>query len=191
MTMKDVKPAIMLFLAFTIICGGIYPAVVTGIAQLVFPQQANGSLLINPKGMVTGSSLIGQPFSDAKYFWPRPSATADFGYNPLASGGSNSGPTNPDYLKTVADRVKALRDSGVAGPMPAELVQASASGLDPHISPEAAMVQLPRVARARGISAQELQKIVKEHTEVPQLGFMGVPRVNTLVLNLDLDRLSR
>src|SRR5512138_1024677 len=104
--MKDIKPAILLLIAFTVICGGIYPALVTGIAQAVFPKQANGSFIIDESGKEIGSRLIGQPFSDPKYIWPRPSATSDFGYNPMASGGSNSGPTNSDYLKTVADRVK-------------------------------------------------------------------------------------
>ena len=116
--MKDIKPAILLFIIFTIICGGIYPAVVTGIAHAVFPKQAAGSFITDKSGKEIGSTLIGQPFSDPKYFWPRPSAATDFGYNAMASGGSNSGPTNPDYLKTVGDRVKALRDSGVTGTDP-------------------------------------------------------------------------
>ena len=149
--MKDIKPAILLFIIFTIICGGIYPAVVTGIAQVVFPRQANGSFITDKSGQVTGSSLIGQPFSDPKYFWPRPSAASDFAYNAAGSGGSNSGPTNPDYLKTVGDRVKVLRDTGVTGPVPADLVQASASGLDPHITPESAMIQVPRVEIERKV----------------------------------------
>jgi K+-transporting ATPase ATPase C chain len=126
--MKDIRPAILLFIIFTIICGGIYPAVVTGVAYALFPKQAAGSFITDKGGKEIGSTLIGQPFSDAKYFWPRPSASGDFGYNTMASGGSNSGPTNPDYLKTVGDRVKALRDSGVTGKVPADLVQASASG---------------------------------------------------------------
>lgn len=187
--MKDIKPAILLFIIFTIICGGIYPAVVTGIAQAVFPRQATGSFITDKSGKEIGSTLIGQPFADAKYFWPRPSAASDFGYNPMGSGGSNSGPTNPDYLKTVGGRVKALRDTGVSGAIPAELVQASASGLDPHITPESALLQVPRVAKARGISEDRLRKAVNERTEVRQFGFMGAPRVNVLVLNLELDRL--
>jgi len=187
--MKDIKPAILLFVAFTIICGGIYPAVVTGIASVAFPRQAKGSFITDKSGREIGSSLIGQPFSDSKYFWPRPSATADFGYNPTASGGSNLGPTNPDYLKSVADRVKALHDAGISGNVPADLVQASASGLDPHISPEAAGVQIARVAKARGLSEKAVQNLVSAHTEERQLGFLGEPRVNVLVLNLALDRL--
>jgi potassium-transporting ATPase KdpC subunit len=189
MTMKDIKPAILLFIIFTIICGGIYPAVVTGIAHALFPYQAAGSIISDKSGKEIGSTLIGQPFSDPKYFWPRPSASGDFSNNPMASGGSNSGPTNPIYLKTVGDRVKALRDSGVIGIIPAELVQASASGLDPHISPESAGLQVERVAKARGISEDVLIKAVSQAIEERQLGFLGAPRVNVLVLNLELDRL--
>ncbi|TWJ33586.1 potassium-transporting ATPase subunit KdpC [Geobacter argillaceus] len=188
--MKDLKSAILMLLAFTIICGGIYPAVVTGVAQVLFPGQANGSFISDKSGKEIGSTLIGQPFSAPKYFWPRPSATSDFGYNPLGSGGSNAGPTNPDYLKTVADKVKSLRNTGIAGSIPADLVQASASGLDPHISPDSAMVQIPRVAAARGVNADLLKRIVAAHTENRQLGLLGVPRVNVLAVNLELDTLA-
>jgi potassium-transporting ATPase KdpC subunit len=188
--MKDIKPAILLFIIFTIICGGIYPAVVTGIAYAIFPKQAAGSFITDKSGKEIGSTLIGQPFADAKYFWPRPSAAGDFGYNTMASGGSNSGPTNPDYLKTVGDRVKALRDTGVTGTVPADLVQASASGLDPHVTPESALLQVPRVAKARGVSEDVLVKAVAQATEGRQLGFMGEPRVNILKLNLSLDELK-
>lgn len=187
--MKEIKPAILLFIIFTIICGGIYPAVVTGIAQAVFPRQANGSFITDTSGREIGSTLIGQPFSDPRYFWPRPSSASDFGYNPMGSGGSNSGPTNPDYLKTVGNRVKTLRDTGITGQVPADLVQASASGLDPHISPEAARLQVARVAKARGVSEDIVMKGVAQATEGRQLGFLGEPRVNVLVLNLKLDRL--
>ena len=185
--MKEIRPAILMFVLFTIICGGVYPAVVTGLAQAFFPKQAAGSFLTDKTNREVGSSLIGQPFSDARYFWGRPSASTDFGYNPMASGGSNSGPTNPDYLKTVADRVKALRDTGVTGSVPADLVEASASGLDPHITPESAALQVARVAKARGVSEAELTKILAAHTEERQLGFLGDPRVNVLELNLALD----
>jgi K+-transporting ATPase ATPase C chain len=188
--MKDIKPAILLFIIFTIICGGIYPAVVTGIAHAVFPKQAKGSFITDKSGKEIGSALIGQPFSDTKYFWPRPSASTDFGYNSMASGGSNSGPTNPDYLKTVGDRIKALRDSGVTGKIPADLVQASASGLDPHISAESARLQVARVAKARGVSEDTLVKAVAQATEGRQLGFLGEPRVNVLELNVKLDGLK-
>jgi K+-transporting ATPase ATPase C chain len=188
--MKDIKPAILLFIIFTIICGGIYPAVVTGLAYAIFPKQAAGSFITDKSGKELGSTLIGQPFADAKYFWPRPSASTDFGYNSMASGGSNSGPTNPDYLKTVGDRVKALRDSGVTGKVPADLVQASASGLDPHITPESARLQIARVAKARGVSEDSLIKVVAQATEGRQLGFLGEPRVNVLELNVKLDGLK-
>jgi len=185
--MKEIRPAILMLVLFTIICGGIYPAVVTGVAMAVFPKQAAGSFITDKNQREIGSSLIGQPFSDAKYFWGRPSASTDFGYNPMASGGSNSGPTNPDFLKAVADRVKTLRDTGVTGNIPADLVETSASGLDPHITPESAELQIPRVAKARGIGLADLGKLVAAHTEERQLGFLGDPRVNVLELNLALD----
>lgn len=188
--MKDIKPAILLFIMFTVICGGIYPAVVTGVAYAVFPKQAKGSFIADKSGKVTGSTLIGQPFSDPKYFWPRPSAATDFGYNAMGSSGSNSGPTNPDFIKTVGDRVKTLRDAGVTGNIPADLVEASASGLDPHVTPESAKVQIARVAKARGMSEEELSKHVAANTDERQLGFFGEPRVNVLKLNLELDGLK-
>jgi K+-transporting ATPase ATPase C chain len=188
--MKDIRPAILLFIIFTIICGGIYPAVVTGVAYALFPKQAAGSFITDKGGKEIGSTLIGQPFSDAKYFWPRPSATSDFGFNAMASGGSNAGPTNPAYLQTVTDRVKALKDTGVTGNIPADLVQASASGLDPHITPESALLQVSRVAKARGISEDVLVKAVAQATEGRQLGFLGEPRVNVLELNLKLDAMK-
>jgi len=188
--MKEIRPAILMLMLFTVICGGIYPAVVTGIAQAVFPKEANGSFITGKNGKELGSALIGQPFSDPKYFWPRPSAATDFGYNPMGSGGSNSGPTNPDFIKTVGDRVKALRDTGVTGAIPADLVQASASGLDPHITPEAAKLQVARIAKARGVSADMLMKAVEQATEGRQMGVLGEPRVNVLSLNLGLDGLK-
>jgi K+-transporting ATPase ATPase C chain len=188
--MKEIKPAILMLIMFTIICGGIYPAVVTGIVSVAFPRQAAGSFITVKNGRTIGSSLIGQPFSDPKYFWPRPSAATDFGYNPMGSSGSNSGPTNPDYLKTVGDRVKALHDTGITGNVPADLVEASASGLDPHITPESAKVQIARVAKARGMNEEELTRLVAAHTEGRQLGVLGEPRVNVLELNLKLDALK-
>ena len=187
--MKEIRPAILFLIFFTILCGGIYPLVVTAIAHAIFPNQASGSLITDTRGKKLGSTLIGQPFSDPKYFWPRPSASGNFGYNPLASSGSNSGPTNPEYLKTAGKRVTALRKSGVTGPIPADLVQASASGLDPHITPEAALIQVPRVSKARGISEESLLKRVRTHMEDRQFGFLGAPRVNVLVLNMELDTL--
>jgi K+-transporting ATPase ATPase C chain len=164
--------------------------VVTGVAYAIFPKQAKGSFITDKSGKEIGSTLIGQPFSDPKYFWPRPSATSDFGFNAMASGGSNAGPTNPAYLQTVGDRVKALRDSGVTGKVPADLVQASASGLDPHVTPESALLQVPRVAKARGVSEDTLVKAVAQATEGRQLGFLGEPRVNVLELNVKLDGLK-
>ncbi len=188
--MKDIKPAFLMLLAFTLICGGIYPAIVTGIAQALFPKQAAGSFITDKNGRVVGSSLIGQPFSDRTYFWPRPSATSDFNYNPMGSGGSNSGQTNPDYLNRVADRVIVLRQAGMTGSLPSELVQASASGLDPHITPGAAMAQIPRVAKARGLSEKVLAALVSANTLDRPFGIMGQPCVNVLELNLKLDRLT-
>ena len=188
--MKDIRPAILLFIIFTVICGGIYPAVVTGVAYALFPKQAKGSFITDKSGKEIGSTLIGQPFADAKYFWPRPSAATDFGYNSMGSGGSNSGPTNPDYIKAVGDRIKALRDTGVTGAIPADLVQASASGLDPHVTPESALLQVPRVAKARGVSEEMIVKAVEQATEGRQLGFLGAPRVNVLELNVKLDALK-
>ncbi len=190
--MKDLKSAMVMLIIFTVICGCIYPAVVTGFARVLFPDQARGSFITDGRGRDAGSRLIGQPFSDPRYFWPRPSATAGFPYNPVGSGGSNAGPTTPEYLKGVGDRVKSYRESGVTGPIPAELVQASASGLDPHLSPEAVLLQVPRVARARNLSEEMVTKAVAHATEVRQLGFLGEPRVNVLELNLELDgRLKR
>ena len=185
--MKELRPAVMMLVLFTVICGGIYPAVVTGLAQACFPKQAKGSFITDAKNKEVGSSLIGQPFADAKYFWGRPSASTDYGYNPMASGGSNSGPTNPDFLKAVGNRVKALHDTGITGSIPADLVETSASGLDPHITPESAALQTARVAKARNIGVAELTKIIAAHTEDRQLGFLGEPRVNVLELNLALD----
>lgn len=189
--MKELKPALLLLFVLTVICGGLYPAVVTGIASLVFPKQAEGSLITDHNNRVIGSSLIGQPFSDPKYFWPRPSATGEFPYNPLASGGSNFGPTSPALVKTVADRVQAIRESGVTGRIPADLVLASASGLDPDISLEAAALQVERVARARGMTATQVEEMVTAGTIGPQFGILGAPRVKVLALNLALDRVSR
>jgi K+-transporting ATPase ATPase C chain len=188
--MKELKPAFLFLIVFTVICGGIYPALVTGIASVVFPKQAGGSFITDKDNRVIGSSLLGQPFSDPKYFWPRPSASAEFPYNPLVSSGSNAGPTNPAFLQTVADRVKAIRESGVTGAIPADLVLASASGLDPHISPEAARLQIARIAGARGLNAEKVREIVAATTEAPQAGILGAPRVNVLAANLALDKVA-
>ncbi len=188
--MKELKSALLMCLLFTVLCGGLYPAVVTGIAQTIFPHQANGSLIIDTNGRTVGSSLIGQPFTGAHYFWPRPSATGEFTYNPMASGGSNSGPANPAFLATVAQRIEALRATGVTTPIPADLVLASASGLDPHISLEAARLQIPRIAKTRNLSEDAVARLVDIHTEGRQLGLLGEPRVNVLLLNRALDSQS-
>jgi len=188
--MQEIKPALLMLILFTVICGGIYPAAVTGLSMLLFPHQAAGSFVIDQTGKEVGSALIGQPFSEPKYLWPRPSATGEFAYNPLASGGSNVGPTNPVYLKTVTGRLQELRASGVSGLVPADLVQASASGLDPHISPEAAGLQSRRIAQARGIHEERVAEVIAAHTEGRQLGFLGMPRVNVLAVNLELDTIS-
>ena len=185
--MKDFKPAILLFVALTVICGGVYPAAVTLVAGIAFPRQAAGSFVNDPSGHVIGSSLIGQPFSDPKYFWPRPSATGPFGYNPGGSSGANLGPTNPAFLAAVADRVAAQRAAGVSGAVPSDLVLASGSGLDPHVTPAGARAQVARVARARGLGEEELEGLVTSRIEERQLGILGEPRVNVLLLNLALD----
>jgi K+-transporting ATPase ATPase C chain len=189
--MRDVKPAILLFVALTILCGGVYPATVTLVAGIAFPHQAAGSFVKDAGGREVGSALIGQPFSDPKYFWPRPSATSPFGHNPGGSGGANLGPTNPAFLAAVADRVAAVRASGVPGAVPADLVLASGSGLDPHVTPAGAAAQVPRVAKARGLGGGIVDRILASQVENRQFGLFGEPRVNVLELNLALDRLTR
>jgi potassium-transporting ATPase KdpC subunit len=186
------RAAILTLVMLTLVTGVVYPALVTAIAQIVFPSQANGSLVLRD-GKPVGSALIGQPFDAAKYFWGRPSATAPFAYNAGASAGSNLGPTNPRLVKAVQARVDTLRaaDPGNSAPVPVDLVTASASGLDPHISPAAARYQVGRVAGARKLHEAFVRKLVDRHTEGRQLGFFGEPRVNVLVLNLALDALSR
>ena len=185
-----VRPAIMLFVLLSAITGLLYPLLVTGLAKLAFPHQASGSLLRDGQGQVVGSALIGQNFTDPRYFWGRPSATSPMPYNAANSGGSNLGPLNPALIDAVKDRIEALKaaDPNNAVPIPVDLVTASASGLDPHISVAGALYQSGRVARARGLSDEAMRTLLADHTEGKLLGVIGEPRVNVLELNLALDR---
>jgi potassium-transporting ATPase KdpC subunit len=180
-------PAVSILLAFTVITGVIYPAVVTGAAQVVFPRQANGSM-ITVDGATVGSSLIGQAFDDPKYFSGRPSA-AGAGYDPTLSGGSNLAPTSQTLITDITQRVDALHAANGDAPIPVDLVTASASGLDPDISPAAAEYQVPRVAQARGMTEDAVRAVVARHTSEPLFGFIGAASVHVLELNLDLDGL--
>lgn len=185
------RPAIVLFVLLTVLTGLIYPLLVTGIAQVVFPRQANGSLIMKD-GQAIGSELIGQPFDDPKYFWGRLSATGPFPYNAAASSGSNLGPTNPALIAEVQGRIDALKaaDPTNTQPIPVDLVTSSGSGLDPNISLAAALYQAPRVAMARGLDVAKVQALIAQYTEDRQLGILGEPRVNVLQLNLALDALK-
>ena len=180
-------PAVSILLAFTLITGVIYPAVVTGVAQVVFPRQANGSM-ITVDGATVGSSLIGQAFDEPKYFSGRPSA-AGAGYDPTLSGGSNLAPTSQTLITDITQRVAALHAANGDAPIPVDLVTASASGLDPDISPAAAEYQVPGVARARGMTEDAVRAVVARHTSEPLFGFIGAASVHVLELNLDLDGL--
>jgi K+-transporting ATPase ATPase C chain len=182
------RPALMSLVLFTLITGVAYPLLVTGVSQAVFPARASGSLIVKD-GNVVGSALIGQPFDEPKYFWGRPSATSPFGYNAGSSSGSNLSPTNAALIAAVQGRVDTLRaaDPGNPGPVPVDLVTASASGLDPHISPAAAFYQVSRVARERKLSPEAVRQLVERHIEGRFLGFLGEPRVNVLALNLALE----
>ncbi len=182
------RAAITSLALFTLITGVAYPLLVTGVARVLFPWQATGSIIVKD-GKPVGSALIGQPFDDPKYFWPRPSATSPYAYNAGSSSGSNLSPTNPDLVKAVQGRVDALRaaDPGNTAPVPVDLVTASGSGLDPDISPAAALYQVSRVARVRKMSPDTVRQLVDQHTEGRTLGLLGEPRVNVLELNLALD----
>ncbi|KQY81376.1 potassium-transporting ATPase subunit KdpC [Pelomonas sp. Root1444] len=188
----QLRPALTLFVLLSLITGLAYPLAVTGIAQTLFPRQANGSL-VERNGQPVGSGLIGQAFTDPGHFWSRPSATAPTPYNAANSGGSNLAPTAPALAEAVQARIAALRaaDPGNTAPVPVDLVTASASGLDPHISRAAADYQAARVARARGLPVPAVSALVAQHTEGRWLGFVGEPRVNVLALNLALEGLAR
>jgi K+-transporting ATPase KdpC subunit len=193
----QLRPAIVSFLALSVITGLAYPAVITGLSRLLFPRQAGGSLILAKDGKVLGSEWIGQSFTSPRDFWGRPSATVDANgkplpYNAANSGGSNLAPSNPDLLKAVQDRIAALRaaDPDATGPVPVDLVTASGSGLDPHISPAAAAFQVHRVAKARGLDEATVRSLVAAHIEPAQLGLLGEARVNVLKLNLALEALS-
>ncbi len=186
----QVFPAVVMTLALTVVTGLCYPLAVTGLAQVLFPRQANGSLIVD-HGAVVGSELIGQPFSDPKHFWSRPSATSPHAYNAASSGGSNLGPTNQALIDQVRQNVAALRraDPGNTAPVPVDLVTSSASGLDPDISVAAALYQVSRVARGRGLPVETVRRLVARHTAGRQFGILGEPRVNVLELNRALDSL--
>jgi len=186
--MKNLLTAILMTIVTTVLLGLIYPLVVTGLAQVIFPTQANGSLIKRDDGTLVGSNLIGQPFSSPGYFRWRPSAAGANGYYAGASSGSNLGPTNQKLIDRVKADVEKLQAESPGKPVPIDLVTTSGSGLDPHISPAGAEFQVPRVARERRINEEELRQIITRHTQGRQFGFLGEPTVNVLELNLDLDR---
>jgi potassium-transporting ATPase KdpC subunit len=190
MLFGHLRPALSLLVAMTLLLGGIYPLVITGLSKVMFPAQAEGSLLRHGDTLI-GSKLIGQNFSDPKYFWGRPSATSPQPYNGLSSGGSNLGPLNPALIDKVNANAKTLRDAdpGNHGPIPVELVTASASGLDPDISPAAAEYQAARVARLRNLPVAIVRSLIAEHQRGPLFGILGESQINVLELNLALDRL--
>uniref|UniRef100_I2Q6V8 Potassium-transporting ATPase KdpC subunit n=1 Tax=Desulfovibrio sp. U5L TaxID=596152 RepID=I2Q6V8_9BACT len=187
--LKQMKPALLILVVLTILTGAVYPGVITGVSQILFPGQADGSL-IEKNGKIIGSALIGQPFADPAHFQGRPSAISPKPYDAATSSGSNLGPTNPDYLATVKERADALRQENGESPVPVELVTASGSGLDPHISPAAAFYQVPRVAKAAGLDPNRVQALVVQHVEGRQFGVLGEERVNVLKLNLALDAMT-
>lgn len=185
--LKNLATAILMTIVTTLLLGLAYPLIVTGLAQVIFPDKANGQLIRNADGAVIGSRLLGQPFSSPGYFHSRPSAAGANGYDASGSSGPNLGPTNPKLIDRVKADVGKLQAENPGKPVPIDLVTTSASGLDPHISPAAAEFQVPRVSRERGMSEDEVKNIVRVHTEGRQFGFLGEPRVNVLELNLDLD----
>lgn len=186
---SQLKPAIIIFALMTLLTGVVYPLVVTVLAQAIFPEKAEGSLLTNGKGKVIGSELIGQSFSEPRYFWGRPSATSPNAYNAAASSGSNLGVNNPALVDAVKTRIETLKavDPENKTPVPVDLITASGSGLDPHISIAAANYQLNRVAKARHVSLEKIRALIEQNTQSREFGFLGEPRVNVLKLNLALD----
>jgi K+-transporting ATPase ATPase C chain len=186
---RQLRPAASALVVFTVLAGLLYPLMITAVAQALFPDRANGSVILLG-GRPVGSELIGQPFGDPRYFWDRPSATPRGPYNASASSGSNLGPGNPELARTVSVRLAMLHaaDTRNTLPVPVDLVTASGSGLDPHISPAAARLQVARVAAARALSEDQVRAVVERSIEPPQFGFLGEPRVNVLVINLALDR---
>lgn len=185
----QLRPAIVMMALFTLLLGLAYPLAITGYAQALFPTQANGSLVRGADGVIQGSSLIGQPFAEAGYLHPRPSAAGD-GYNAAGSSGSNMGPLNPDLAERIATDADAIRIDTRATVIPADAVTASGSGLDPDISPAYARLQAARVATARGLTTGQVQRVIDDHTQGPLLGFIGQPRVNVLMTNRSLDALA-
>jgi K+-transporting ATPase ATPase C chain len=190
--LNELRPALIVFLLLTVLTGVVYPAVVTLVGRVLFPQQVTGSV-IDHNGRAVGSSLLGQTFSSPKYFWGRPSATSPQSYNGALSSGSNQGPTNPALESAVKDRIAALRaaDPGNTARVPVDLVTASGSGLDPQISPAAAEYQLARVARTRGLPEEQVRRAVQAATSGRTLGVLGEPRVNVLQVNLALDAMTK
>lgn len=186
---RQIGPAFRIVLVFTVLTGLLYPGLVTAVCQVLFPSRANGSL-VTVNGQIVGSALIGQNFSKPEYFQPRPSAAGNDGYDATVSGGSNYGPTNQKLIDRVKASVDKFRKDNpdYHGPIPADLVTASASGLDPHISPASSDAQAPRVAKARGVKVEAIRELIASHTESRQMGFLGEPRVNVLALNLALDQ---
>lgn len=185
----QIKNSILFVVVFTVLCGLLYPSVMTLVGQLIFPRQAAGSMIV-AGGKTIGSELIGQPFDDPKYFWSRPSATSPYGYNASSSSGSNLGPTNPAFISGIKANVDAARKANPdmnAAPVPMDLVTASGSGLDPHISPAAAEYQAARVAKARKMDLAKVEGLIAQNTQGRWLGFIGDPGVNVLKLNLALD----